>query len=221
MTKLLIILFIVISGCGKANKEYFPLGIDLRWEYIIEEKLNDKVTLSKSIVSNLDSKSKNGIAYFPRRYANGETVYFSEVREGILRSPYPDLKGEIVLGNPLKLGTTWQTGTRIEILDSRHESFSGGEAFISQADQIMLDAKIVKLNDTVKVAAGTFSNCLRVESHATVTVEARTRGIDSILIDQTEWYARGVGLVKRIREERSMPEKYAGKQVMQLVSLKN
>ena len=211
----------VLSGCSQVEQSYFPLADDYRWEYIIEEKLNDRTSISKSIVSNLDSQSRNGTVYYPRRYANGETLYYRQTQQGIVRAAKTAQAGDIVLGFPLQPGTSWAVGTRIEILDSRHESFSGGESFISQADEILLHAEIVKLDDIIELAAGIFRNCLRVDSQATVPVKARTRGIDSIVIEQSEWYAPGVGLVKRMRQERSVPEQYVGTQIIQLVSFRN
>ncbi len=221
MKPLLIIIIFVLSGCSQDEQSYFPLANKYRWEYIIEEKLNNKITIGKSIVSNLGSQAKNGTVYYPHRYANGETLYYSQTQQGIERSANPGQAADIILGLPLQSGTSWVTATRIEVLDSRHESFSGGESFISQADEILLNSQIVKLDDTIEVTAGIFRNCLRIDSLATVTVKARTRGIDSILIEQSEWYAPGVGLIKRVRNERSVPDKYSGTQVVQLQSFRN
>ena len=58
---------------------------------------------------------------------------------------------------------------------------------------------------------------MRIDSEASVTVIERTRGIDQILIKQSEWYAKGVGLIKRSRNEISVPDKYDAKQVIELL----
>ena len=102
-------------GCGQNNHDYFPLGNDFRWEYVIEEKLNDTHKTSKSIVANLKSKKVNGLEYFPRANANGETYYFYKLERGIFLSPSTSQEGEIIFGFPLELGTSWQSGTRIEL----------------------------------------------------------------------------------------------------------
>ncbi len=36
---------------------------------------------------------------------------------------------------------------------------------------------------------------------------------------QKDWYAPGAGLVKRIRKEQSVPDKYIGEQLIELVKL--
>ena len=160
----------------------------------------------------------SGVEYFPHRYANGETVYYSENESEILLSARPEVNGQILFKYPLEKNSRWTSGTRIELLNSRHESFSGGESFISQKEKIILNNKIINFDETITVAAGVFANCMRIDSSAVVTVKERTRGIERMLIEQTKWYARGVGLVKHVRKEYSVPEKYLAEQVSELVS---
>lgn len=217
---LLFFSLLYLSGCEQSIDSYFPLEGDIRWEYTIEEKLNDQLKIIKSIVVSLDSKTVNDIEFYPQRSANGETYYFSKSEKGIYLSPDTDKEGEILLGLPIQAGMHWQASTRIIILDSRHESFSGGESFISLNDQIIVDYKITNIDETVQVPAGNYTNCIRVDSSATVAVKERTRGIERILIHQTDWYAKGVGLVKRIRNESSVPDKYKGEQIQELTSFK-
>ena len=216
---LVIFISLVLFGCEKSKLDYFPLESGYRWEYLITEKLNDETKIGKSIVSNLQSKKVNNVTYYPRWNANGETHYFSKSEEGIFLSPSVDQTGEIIFKYPLELGTNWKAATRIDILDSRHESFSGGESFISLDEEIVLKFKIAGKDDKVQTSIGVFTNCLRIEGTASVTVKERTRGIDLILIQQTDWYAPGAGLVKRIRKEQSVPDKYIGEQLIELVKL--
>lgn len=206
-----------LGGCHHTNQDYFPLGNNYRWEYVIEKKVDDKREVLKSLVANLKRQTIEGIEYYPRRNANGETYYFKKSGKGIFVSPAPGRPEKIILGFPVQAGTSWQTETAIEILQRRHESFSGGESFISPDHKIMLDLHIASMDDIVEVPAGQFSHCMRIEGTGSVTVEARTRGIEHILIEQREWYAQGVGLVKQIRTEISVPEKYKGIQIQELI----
>ncbi len=220
--RLLVIVLVWLAGCGQASQDYFPLGggDNLLREYVIAEQVNNEKHLLKSIVTDLKPRTIAGMAYYPQRYANGEVYYFWKSTEGIIVSPEPGQPGIIILGYPLEVGTSWQTETRIDVLHRRHESFSGGESFISLDQKIVLDFHIVSLDDTVKVPAGRFYHCLRIDGTRTVKVEARTRGIDHIFIEQTDWYARGIGLVKRTRTEKSIPEKYKGTLTEELVAIK-
>ena len=218
--KRLFFLFIIAcypGGCDHPKQDFFPLGNNTKWEYVIEENVNDKRGVLKSLVANLERQTIEGIEYYPRRNANGETYYFIKTGKGIFVSPAPGHSGKIILGFPVQAGTSWQMETTIEILQRRHESFSGGESFISADHKIMLDFHIASMDDIVEVPAGQFSHCMRIEGIGSVTVKARTRGIDHILIEQQEWYAQGVGLVKQMRTEVSIPEKYKGSRTQELV----
>ena len=51
-------------------------------------------------------------------------------------------------------------------------------------------------------------------------VEERTRGITSINIEQTEWYAPDIGLVKMTRKEYTIPEKIKAEMVQELLEIR-
>lgn len=216
---IIIPLFFLLLGCGKASTEYFPLGEKIRWEYRIEKQLGNNQSVGKSIIAQLASVKADGINYFPYRYANGETIYYSKNDTGISYSARPDQTVHIFMKTPFALNMNWKGDTRIELLNSRHESFSGGESFISQDEAIVLDNKIVSFDEKITVPAGVFLNSMRIDSSASASVKKRTRGIERVVIEQTEWYAKGVGLIKRMRKEYSVPEKYKATQLTELIKL--
>jgi hypothetical protein len=218
---LLLALSLLLFGCGKTSTDYFPLGENIKWEYRIEKQLGSTQSLGKSIIVQQALIKADGIDYFPSRNANGETLYYSRNEKGILLSSKPKQNGYVFIKTPLESNTTWTRETGIELLNNRHESFSGGESFISQGEKIILENKIVSFDETITVPAGVFINSMRVDSYASVTVKERTRGIDRILIEQTEWYGQGSGLVKRIRKEISVPEKYRAEQLTELIKLEH
>ena len=207
------IIIVLLAGCSQPNDDYFPLGETIKWEYQYKKDLGNNHHEGKSIIAQLPSIKTDNTIYFPFRYAHGETVYYSETETGIQRSPDREQNGNLFLKKPFELNTSWKRETNIELLNSRHESFSGGESFISQGEKIFLESKIVSLDETITVPAGSFSEVMRIDSNASVAVIERTRGIDQILIKQTEWYAKGVGLIKRSRNEISVPDKYDAKQL--------
>ena len=215
-----VMLLLWLAACGQVNQAYFPLGNGLYRQYVIEQQVNSEKQVLKSIQTDLKPRVTEGITYYPRTHANGETLYFRQTTAGISVSSEPGKVGETVLGFPLQPGTSWQMETRIDILHRRHESFSGGESFINPDQKVVLDFQIASLDDQVEVPVGRFINCMRIEGRGGVKVEARTRGIDHILIEQTDWYARGIGLIKRIRTEKSVPAKYEGTLTQELEVVK-
>lgn len=210
-------LILLLLGCGKTSSEYFPLGENIKWEYRIQKELGNNQNEGKSIIAQLDRVKEGGVYYFPYLYANGETLYYNKNESGIKLSSSPDQNGQIFIKTPIEINSNWLRETRIELLNSRHESFAGGESFISQGEKIFLDNTVTSFDETITVPAGVFSNTMRIDSSVSITVKERTRGIDAIQIEQTEWYARGVGLIKRTRRELSVPEKYNATQVTELI----
>ena len=81
--------------------------------------------------------------------------------------------------------------------------------------------KIEDTDDTVTVTAGTFGHCLRVHGKGYLFAGRTLQefmGIDTINIDQTEWYAPGVGLVKSVREEYTQPNEFRNTYTRELQS---
>ncbi|NIN36706.1 MAG: hypothetical protein GTO60_17070, partial [Gammaproteobacteria bacterium] len=88
-------------------------------EYVIEEQVNDVQQVLKSIVTSLPAETIDNQTYYPHHYASGEIYYFNKSDKGVSVSHEPGQAGNIILGYPLVLGTSWQTETRIGILDQR------------------------------------------------------------------------------------------------------
>ena len=86
---------------------------------------------------------------------------------------------------------------------------------------ISLVYRIVGLHGLMQVPAGRFDNCVRVEAAGTMPVEERTRGIKQITIEQTEWYAPDVGLVKMTRKEYTTPDKIKAEMTQELIEIKH
>jgi hypothetical protein len=214
------ILVMLVSGCDQQTLDYFPLGNKLRWEYSIQQTVNGKNEELKAIFINLPKKRVNNIFIYPRKSASGEIYYFRKTPQAIFYTNNPDETGGIVMNYPLEQGIRWQADSSIHLLASRHESFSGDEAYISLDEAITLDYTVHNTSETVDVPAGRFTECVRIEASGKIAVNVRTFGIDTIVIEQIEWYAPGVGLVKRARKEFSLPEKLSGELNQELISIK-
>ena len=217
---IIITCLITATGCGQSAPDYFPLGNELEWEYSIQQIVNNEKSELKLIIANLQGKEIDDILYYPRKSASGHIYYFHKTPEAIYHSDEPGSPDAIVLKYPLEQGVKWRSGSGIYILERRHESFAGGESFISLDGTIFLDYVIKSLNESVEVPAGRFANCVRIEASGSVHVNARTRGVDHIVVEQTDWYAPDVGLVKSIRKEFTVPDKINGEMVQELVSIK-
>ncbi len=209
---------LLVTACDNTEDRYIPLGAELRHEYRIELTINGESRQQKQIIASLGPRKIGGREVYPRRSAGGLSYYLLENAGGIYTTRDPGVDGSLLLPSPITLNRIWQSPTSVYILDNRHETFAGGESFISVGEPVIFNHTITSMDDEVRVPAGSYQDCLRIESRGSVAVEARTSGIEQILVRQTDWYARGIGLVKRVREETTVPARLHGTLVQELVS---
>jgi hypothetical protein len=104
-----------------------------------------------------------------------------------------------VLPGTLVVGATWKGDTRTRVLEVT--SHAAGALYKIEAD-VPLVYTVEGLAETVRVPAGEFRGCLRIRATGRTLAEVRKQvGLAEIQIDQVEWYARGVGLVRTERRE--------------------
>jgi hypothetical protein len=112
--------------------------------------------------------------------------------------------GQYLLKYPLDAGSRWRAPASTVLLTRR---FLYSKA-LPLTIGIDLDYAVEAAGDTVRVAAGRFTNCLRIgaSGHTTVTTAGDQSTLD-VSVELTEWYAPGVGLVKSVRSERAGEER--------------
>jgi len=216
----MIIGILVVAGCEKQSPDYFPLDENLVYEYSILQQVNDEKHKAKLVIVGLPAAKNGDEIIYPRITAGGVMLYFQKRPGGIYYSGDTGVAGHLLLKYPLQQNATWRAASDIYILKRRHESFAGGESFISLGGMVSLGYRIVGLHELVQVPAGRFENCVRVDAAGTMPVEERTRGIKKINIEQTEWYAPNVGLVKMTRKEYTTPDKIRAEMVQELTDIK-
>lgn len=211
-----LLISLCLNGCDQTSDAYLPLGDDRTREYAVQLIINQTTRQQKIIVSDNPSIHIKDQLFFPKTSANGIIHYFYQDKQGIFSTRDPEKNGVFLMPTTPEPGYRWQSPTEIYLLNNRHETFAGDETFISVEESIILNHSIINLDDVVQVPAGKFNRCLKIESSGSVAVEARTSGIEQIIIHQTEWYAHGTGLIKRIREESTVPDKIYSKLVQEL-----
>ena len=159
-------------------RDDFPLldGVS----YIVAEEyepLTDRAPEAKSTVAYL---RKDGfLLRYPWLDSEHDTVWDTNLGEGIER----------ILPSPYTEERSWEAG-----LQTKAWPLEGGQNVTASAH-----ARIDPV--AVRVPAGTFRNCLRVETTTTSRVADPRRKTAVFHLHYTEWYARGVGLVKAISSE--------------------
>ena len=159
-------------------RDDFPLldGVS----YIVAEEyepLTDRAPEAKSTVAYMH---KDGfLLRYPWLDSEHDTVWDTNLGEGIER----------VLPSPYTGERSWAAG-----FQTNAWPLEGGQDVTASAH-----ARIDPVG--VRVPAGTFRNCLRVETRTTSRVADPRRKTTVFHLHYTEWYARGVGLVKAISSE--------------------
>ena len=159
-------------------RDDFPLldGVS----YIVAEEyepLTDRAPEAKSTVAYL---RKDGfLLRYPWLDSEQDKVWDTNLGEGIER----------ILPSPYTGERSWDAG-----LQTKAWPLEGGQEVTASAH-----ARIDP--GAVRVPAGTFRNCLRVETRTTSRVADPRRKTTEFHLYYTEWYARGVGLVKAISSE--------------------
>ncbi len=159
-------------------RDDFPLPEGVAYVVAEEyEPLTDRAPKAKSTVAYL---RKDGfLLRYPWLDSEHDTVWDTQLGEGFER----------VLPSPYTREQRWSAG-----LQTHAWPLEGGQDVTASA-QARIDP------DAVRVSAGTFRHCLRVETRTTSRVADPRRKTTEFHLHHTEWYARGVGLVKAISSE--------------------
>ena len=206
---------LLLGGCQDQipPEDYFPLQEGVRWHYRVETHRGDQVETRLFSIENTGRVAFDG-KYFDlpvtvRRTSDGTDYYILDAEDGKFRiakrtvvelKPRFDDKERRILPHQdaLSPGQSWFSagttyllrGRRTDIVpDTRDLGFS-------------MEYEIASLTDTVEVPAGRYQRCIRVEGKGEFSLYVDPRlGYQDVRIEQNEWYAPGVGLVKLVRNE--------------------
>lgn len=225
MTKRIFLIFLLagISACGGSGRNsYFPLGDKSWWEYSIRFDHRGEYRQQRLILANQAPVEVNGERYFPRKSAGNHVDYFQKTGEGIYHIDPVTGSKTWILQQPLAVGTEWKETSKISKLEISGGAFTA--TYIARIKKpINMTYRIEALDDTLVINGTRYTNCLRVRArgrlYAGPTLE-EFLNISSINIDLTEWYAPGIGLVKRVRTEFTAPNEVKNESVQELLSYK-
>jgi hypothetical protein len=190
-------------------------------------------SLSKPITQtitlrNFGREDIEGLAAWNRRSNSGVDYWLRSDDTGIYRvaakgpldaAPIIDTLARFVLKKPHVVGTAWEGFTTTFVYHRKNE-VPKELRHVKQYQKIMMQFRIASITESVKVPAGEWTNCIRVDGTATIRLyvdEALT--FREVPFYHREWYCGGVGLVKLERTETS-PTKFlfGGTQILELTS---
>ena len=201
----------MLAGCGAPapTASYFPLDAGHRWVYDVKTEWENEIveheplvlsTLGRETVGEHDTwrrRSDGGVDYFHRSDETG--IFRVASKSDLDAEPVPDPAPRYVLKMPLAAGSSWQATTTAYLL-KRRADFPREVRHSHPAVNMVYTIDAV--GEAVDTRAGRFSDCLRVRGQASLRLFADpVAGWRDMPLTTTEWYCKGVGLVRLVREE--------------------
>jgi len=222
-----------IGACSDERGDYFPLESGRYWQYAVTVTTMDVVKPGKTILMSEPAEQHGAYSVYPREvnqqsrlyYVSNDTgvyLYQSQGEKGMQRCwkgrfscPRSELERPATIGAgkarapylnpvmlfPLEKGAHWQRHSRTGALEMVIDPF---RRLLRIEVPVTLDFVVESLDDEVTVKAGRFRHCLRIHGTGKGYFGSdKTIGKVHIDVEQTDWYAPGVGLVKTVRHERT------------------
>jgi hypothetical protein len=202
---------VMLAGCSRPppTASYFPLDAGHRWVYDVKTEWDNEAveheplvlsTLGRERLADQDTwrrRSDSGVDYWHRSDETG--IFRVASKSDLDAEPQPDAAPRYVLKAPLAAGSSWQATTTAYLLKRRAEF---PREIRHSHPAINMVYTIEAVGQTLDTRAGRFSDCLRVRGQASLRLFADpVAGWRDMPLTTTEWYCRGVGLVRLVREE--------------------
>lgn len=193
------------SGPGDVDN-LFPLALDDRWGFNITVSETGQPTITRFETAKVTGqKSIAGYATSVLTYAGQDPTgpgeeYYHKNGAGIFF--FGDNSGDPVLAaiTPHELiAFPVQVNASFVQVDKAGIDFGDDLDGDGRNETIAIHSQVKVIGfESVTVAAGSFANCARLETNVTETVTLSDSGFQVTLTGvATEWYAPGIGLVKR------------------------
>lgn len=207
-----LLLAITVAGCSRdgPTASLFPLEPGHRWVYEVRAEWENRQEERevRTIVTHGQADLPQGGKAWVRRSADGVEWFLRADDSGVFRvatrtdlqaEPEADAAPRYVLKAPVAAGTSWQAPTAPYLL-RRHAEFP--PEIRHTHPSVNMTYTIESVEETVQTPAGRFEACVKVIGQASLRLFADpVSGWRDLPLTTTEWYCRGPGLVKVVRQE--------------------
>ena len=191
---LIIFILIFLSSWNVfAEDKYFPLDEGFTWNYTI--KTDGKAHDETMVIKTLPKKYLLGSKLIPRQIETGgkktfeffdkndEGVYVYAAQESGIAKPELKEKPYFYIKKPYRVGNTWEGHYK-----TKH---------LMEPVKFPIKVTIQSVDETVTVPAGKFSKCLKLTKTGEINENhGGYFGESKVIVEESLWYAPGVGLVK-------------------------
>ncbi|MGH8120941.1 MAG: hypothetical protein ACRESK_10045 [Gammaproteobacteria bacterium] len=198
----------LLAACNRSPDYYFPLSGGKYWRYVLTYHTLDGNFKGIYAVENLGRRKDNDNDIYVRRLVDGSSRYLLLDDTGIRTMANEKTSGiqtqrvdldHYIFRFPLAVGQEWQDTTISRALVKTGPP-QKTEFHINAVIPVLV--RIDSLTDTVTVPAGIFPDCMRITRKGNTYANAGNYvGLTIVAIEETDWYAPGVGLVKSLRKE--------------------
>ena len=213
----------LLAACGGSSDSYFPLNNGARWDYRVIQTLGTTESVSQLEIEVDGSVQVGEKRALIRRASTGHLWAVINDTDGIKRLATrrdvddeftADAEPRFVLKAPFAVGSTWSATTAPFLLTRRGEF----PPELIHGHKASMTYTISSIGESVSTAAGTFSDCLRVEAVGVLRLYVDpVIGVADVPLTGQEWYCKGVGLVKLSRIEKiASPFLSGGEYTMEL-----
>ena len=225
---LLLILVFFIFGCSKEEKNYFPLEKIKTWNYSIEiePEVEEKIlykTTSQSLGEKKVNHNNETFTVYPLLKENGTVLYYQNSNDGVYRNGIQFSKDSdidfkmnerMVLPKPIKLGKKWDVESKTYLILKRYPYYD-----YRATTNFKLIYEVISMSETIQTPVGKFKNCLKIKGIGKTSFIGDSE-IGSIGIDvlSEEWYAENVGLIKKVRTEKTDTDLFGTTRMTQLLN---
>ena len=204
------LMLVALAACSSRTDDWFPLAGGRSWQYHVERTTMDGTTALKHIVESRGETGWSGQQVSEQRTLAGTSYFYRRANRGVelvarrLAGDAPLVAQQppiLLLPPDPQPGQSWEQEIATTVLENSGPPW---ETLFRIKQSIPVSYRVEKLTETVTVPAGTFENCLVIRASGKTTAEVGNYiRRATISVDMTEWYARGVGLVRSQRIERT------------------
>ncbi len=222
-----ILIVSALTACSDGEPDFYPLDKGRWWYFQTETTILDEHRTQRFIVANLGTGEHDDESVFIQRQASGREVYFKRTRRGIervgvrakIRAPTQEQSSVLIVPADLARNGRWKVQTHLTLIESR--TFARQDQLRQRTLPVELSMAVAATNVSVRVPAGIFEHCLRIDGMGVRFVPTdRGNASAEVLVTHREWYAPEIGLVKSTRSEKSdSPFLKAGYYTQELLQL--
>ena len=192
-----LLLFFILSCEGDTQFLQKSQGKTIFYEIIFQDKEKKRSTYRQSF--SFLSINEN---WLPAIKSDGELIFFSQNKNGILKKTLDSSTPKRVLAFPVAVGTRWETSdkTTLQMKLGYDRVYDTNLPFVSENI-------IEKTNDIISIDGEKIKNCIKIKSYGKTSFNPGPP-LSNINIEvlSTTWFSKKLGVVKYKREERSDSE---------------